>query len=126
MTVLPKGSDNGENAACLGGWQLMVSAYSQVPDAAADLVRYLTSPEIQKKHAIDLGLLPTLPALYSDSEVCQEKSHGLRVRWTFSPTRLLVLRRLPALTTVRFPAVCLRMLIKYSAARNQPRRSPSN
>src|SRR5271157_4660597 len=69
VTVLPKGGDNGKNAACLGGWQLMVSAYSKVPNASADLVRYLTSPEIQKKHAIDLGLLPTLPALYSDNDL---------------------------------------------------------
>src|SRR6516164_6822937 len=72
VTVLPKGGDNGKNAACLGGWQLMVSAYSKVPNASADLIRYLTSAEIQKKHAIDLGLLPTLPALYSDPEI-QEK-----------------------------------------------------
>jgi len=69
VTVLPKGGDNGKNAACLGGWQLMVSAYSKAPDAGADLVRYLASPEIQKKRAIDLSLLPTLPALYSDPEV---------------------------------------------------------
>jgi len=69
VTVLPKGGDNGKNAACLGGWQLMVSAYSKVPNASADLVRYLTSPEIQKKHAVDLGLLPTLPALYSDPDL---------------------------------------------------------
>jgi trehalose/maltose transport system substrate-binding protein len=69
VAALPKGGDNGMNAACLGGWQLMVSVYSKVPNASADLVRYLTSPEIQKKHAIDLGLLPTLPALYSDSEL---------------------------------------------------------
>jgi trehalose/maltose transport system substrate-binding protein len=69
VTVLPKGGDNGKNAACLGGWQLMVSAYSKVPNASADLVRYLTSLEIQKKHAVDLGLLPTLPALYSDPDL---------------------------------------------------------
>jgi trehalose/maltose transport system substrate-binding protein len=69
VTVLPKGGDNGKNAACLGGWNLMVSAYSKAPDAAADLVKYLDSSDAQKKRAIDLSLLPTLPALYADPEV---------------------------------------------------------
>jgi trehalose/maltose transport system substrate-binding protein len=69
VTVLPKGGADGKNAACLGGWQLMVSAYSKAPDAAADLVHYLTSEELQKKHAVDISLLPTLPALYSNPDV---------------------------------------------------------
>jgi trehalose/maltose transport system substrate-binding protein len=69
VTVLPKGGDGGKNAACLGGWQLMVSAYSKAPDAAADLVRYLASEEQQIKRAIGLSYLPTLPALYSNPEV---------------------------------------------------------
>ena len=69
ITVLPKGGADGKNAACLGGWQLMVSAYSKAPDAAADLVKYLVSSDLQKKHAIDLSLLPTLPALYADADV---------------------------------------------------------
>src|SRR6516164_4899080 len=69
VTVLPKGGDTGKNAACLGGWQLMVSAYSRAPDDAADLVRYLCSAEIQKKRALQLSQFPTLPALYSDPDV---------------------------------------------------------
>lgn len=69
VTVLPKGGTDGENAACLAGRQLMVSAYSKVPDAAADLVRYLTSAENQKKQAVYTSLLPTRPQLYGDSEV---------------------------------------------------------
>ena len=69
VAVLPKGGDNGKNAACLGGWQLMVSAYLKVPDAAADLVRYLSSTEVQKKIAIHFSVLPTRPALYSDPDV---------------------------------------------------------
>ncbi len=69
ISVLPKGGDDGKNAACLGGWQLMVSAYSKAPDAAADLVKYLVSSEEQKKHTLALSQLPTLPALYADPDV---------------------------------------------------------
>jgi trehalose/maltose transport system substrate-binding protein len=69
VTVLPKGGEDGKNAACLGGWQLMVSAYSKSADAAADLVKYLVSEPIQKKHTVDLSLLPTLPSLYADPDV---------------------------------------------------------
>ena len=47
----------------------MVSAYSKAPDAAADLVHYLASADLQKKHAVEISLLPTLPALYADSDV---------------------------------------------------------
>jgi trehalose/maltose transport system substrate-binding protein len=47
----------------------MVSAYSKVPDAAADLVRYLASEEEQKDRALVLGEVPTLPNLYSDPDI---------------------------------------------------------
>jgi len=49
VTILPKGGNNDNNAACLGGWQLMVSAYSKVPNAAADLVRHLSSVEVRRE-----------------------------------------------------------------------------
>jgi trehalose/maltose transport system substrate-binding protein len=83
VTALPKGGDDGKNSACLGGWQLMISAYSKVPNASADLVRYLTSAEIQKRHAIELGLLPTLPDLYSDSDLQQ------KIPWFKEATNIL-------------------------------------
>jgi trehalose/maltose transport system substrate-binding protein len=70
VTVLPKGpGPDGRNAACLGGWQLMVSTYSKNADVAADLVKYLSSPEIQKQRAIEISELPTRPALYSDPDI---------------------------------------------------------
>src|SRR6516165_9321086 len=69
VTVLPKGGANGKNAACLGGWNLMVSAYSKAPDVAADLVKFLNSPEEQKKRAIELSQFPVMPAVYSDPDV---------------------------------------------------------
>jgi trehalose/maltose transport system substrate-binding protein len=69
FTVLPKGGDNAENAACLDGWQLMVSKYSKHPSIAADLVRYLCSAETQKRRALELCLLPTRPELYADQQI---------------------------------------------------------
>lgn len=68
-TVLPKGGADGKNAACLGGWNLMVSAYTKNPEVAADLVRFLTSAEAQKKRAVDLSQLPTRPEVYKDQDV---------------------------------------------------------
>jgi trehalose/maltose transport system substrate-binding protein len=47
----------------------MVSAYSKAPDASADLVRYLSSAEIQKKRTIAWSVLPTRLALYNDPDV---------------------------------------------------------
>ena len=69
ITVLPKGGIDGKNAACLGGWQLMVSAFSKNQELAADLVRYLVSNETQKKRTIDLAQWPTLPQVYQDVDV---------------------------------------------------------
>mgnify|MGYP000698481187 CR=1 FL=1 len=69
VTVLPKASADAPNAATLGGWQLMVSAYSRYPKEAVDLVKYLASYEVQKDNAVRLSRLPTRPALYTDRDV---------------------------------------------------------
>lgn len=69
VAPLPKGSASGKNAATLGGWQLAVSKYSKAPDAAADLVMYMTSAESQKDRAIVGSYNPTRPALYKDKDV---------------------------------------------------------
>jgi len=66
---LPKGGEDGKNAATLGGWQLAVSKYSKNPDAAASLVMYMTSPEVQKERAIKGSYNPTIAALYKDKAV---------------------------------------------------------
>ncbi|MGI8643255.1 MAG: ABC transporter substrate-binding protein [Thermomicrobiales bacterium] len=70
VTVLPMGSaDGARHAATLGGWQIMVSQYSEAQDAAKEFAKYMTSREIQKAYAIERSLLPTIPELYSDSAV---------------------------------------------------------
>lgn len=65
--------NNGENpsAATLGGWNLMVSQYSENPDAAAALALFLTSEAEQKERAISYSYNPTIETVYSDEEVLE-------------------------------------------------------
>jgi len=69
VAALPKGGEDGKNTGTLGGWQLAVSKYSENSEAAADLVRFLTSYEEQKRRAIEGAYNPTIAALYEDEEV---------------------------------------------------------
>ncbi|WP_151703769.1 ABC transporter substrate-binding protein [Nitrincola alkalilacustris] len=72
VVALPKGGEDGRHAGTLGGWQLAVSRYSKNPEAAADLVNFLTSYEEQKRRAIKGSYNPTIAALYEDEEVLAE------------------------------------------------------
>ncbi len=69
VVALPRGGPEGRHAGTLGGWQLAVSRYSRHPEAAMDLVRHLTSAQVQKERAIRGAYNPTLPALYEDAEI---------------------------------------------------------
>jgi trehalose/maltose transport system substrate-binding protein len=69
VTALPKGGEGGKTTGALGGWQLAVSRYSANPEIAADLVRYLSSREEQKRRAIEGSYNPTIEGLYEDAEV---------------------------------------------------------
>ena len=70
VTVLPKSSgEGGRFGATLGGQQLAVSKYSKNTAAAAQLVMYLTSAEVQKNRAIKGAFNPTLWPLYSDPDI---------------------------------------------------------
>jgi trehalose/maltose transport system substrate-binding protein len=68
---IPRGGARGVNASALGGWNLAVAAHSKQPALAADLIRYLLSPEQQKAAAHVAGGSggPTLTALYHDPEI---------------------------------------------------------
>lgn len=63
--------EGGEPVSCIGGWQWGVSAFSEHPEEATRLVRFLSSPEISELLAVDAALLPVFPALYEDPEVLQ-------------------------------------------------------
>ncbi|MGH6942977.1 MAG: ABC transporter substrate-binding protein, partial [Geminicoccaceae bacterium] len=69
VEALPKGGADGKHVAALGGWQLAVSKYSANAEISADLVRYLTSYDEQKRRAIEGAFNPTIGALYQDTDV---------------------------------------------------------
>jgi hypothetical protein len=119
VTVLPKGGENGKNAACLGSWQLMISAYSKVPDVAADLVRYLSSAEVQKKGAIHFSVLPTGQPCIA-IRMCWQKTLFLRSWWMYSTTPWPGLLLLRAPTTINCPRHFSRTSMRCSLAANQP------
>jgi len=68
--VAPLPHDPGQKSAgTIGGWEIGVSRFSKNPDAAIELVRYLTSPEAEKYRAVNGSFLPTIPKVQSDPEV---------------------------------------------------------
>lgn len=70
--VVPLPGFTADSAAtCIGGWQLAVTAFSQHKDAAVDLIRFLSSPEISKMQAILASHLPVFPDVYTDPEVLE-------------------------------------------------------
>ncbi len=69
VTTLPVAAEGDKPSSTLGGWNLAVSKYSKNPDAAIELVKFLTSKDSQKQRAIQLSNLPTLSALYDDKDI---------------------------------------------------------
>jgi trehalose/maltose transport system substrate-binding protein len=67
-TALLPGGKAGR-VGTLGGWGLAVSRFSAHPREALELVRYLTSRDMQVKRARLLSQPPTLPELYTVPEV---------------------------------------------------------
>jgi multiple sugar transport system substrate-binding protein len=59
----------GKSATCVGGWQWAVSAFSKHKAAAANLVKYMSSPETSKFLAVEGSLLATYQNVYTDADV---------------------------------------------------------
>jgi trehalose/maltose transport system substrate-binding protein len=72
VTQIPMGDGDGAtHAATLGGWQVMVSKYSQNQPAAIAWAQYITSREVQTSYAVELSRLPTIASLYEDADVLE-------------------------------------------------------
>jgi multiple sugar transport system substrate-binding protein len=66
---------DGVHAACLGGWNLAVSRFSEHPSEAMEFIKFLTSYKIQKAFAVRGGRLPTRKRLYRDEEIVGVSPH---------------------------------------------------
>lgn len=70
ITALPKSQGN-ETFSGLGGWNFFINANSdsEKQDAAFAFAQFMTSPEEQKRSALEASLLPTRKELYDDQEI---------------------------------------------------------
>lgn len=60
----------GNNYTTLGGWQVMVSSFSNKKEAAIEFAKYRTSEEAQKVGGfLKMSHLPSIKKLYNDSEI---------------------------------------------------------
>ncbi len=74
------GDPGSPHRAVLGGQLLAVSAYSKNKEVAADLVKFLTSREEQKRRGLAGSFNPTIPALYEDAEIVRDAPFIARLR----------------------------------------------
>jgi trehalose/maltose transport system substrate-binding protein len=70
--VAPLPGGEGGSVATLGGAALGVSAYSEHPEIATELVRFLVNFDNQKMRAIDTSRPATVTAVYDDPEVAEK------------------------------------------------------
>jgi trehalose/maltose transport system substrate-binding protein len=73
IALLPGGKAG--RVGTLGGWGLAISRFSAHPREALELVRYLTSRDMQAKRSRMLSQPPTLPVLYNLPEVLEPNPH---------------------------------------------------
>lgn len=78
ISLLPSGGAG--HASVLGGQGLMVSKYSAHPREAAELVRYLTSHDVQMGHWQRGAMLPVLAEFYQDPQYLASRPRLERVK----------------------------------------------
>ncbi len=72
------------SAATLGGWHVGISRYSDAPEQAQALVRFITSFAVQKQMALRLGWNPGRTDVYADPEVLAALPYLEQLRGIFA------------------------------------------
>ncbi len=73
-----------ESAAALGGWQIGISAYSDLKKESFQFLKYVTSRAVQKKLALKLGWNPGRTDVYDDPEVLRRMPYLSELREVFA------------------------------------------
>jgi multiple sugar transport system substrate-binding protein len=68
--VGPLPVDEGQQlASCLGGWDMLINAQSDMQEEAWEFIKFMTSPEQMKFRAVRATVLPTRSDLLTDPEI---------------------------------------------------------
>lgn len=115
---IPRGGKGEKSSGALGGWGVAVSKYTRHPEAAANLLFYLTGEEGQKSSVFS-ALIP--PALFLFSPIQTSKR---RIPPPFSKFLTTPFPGSPesrAANTIAFPASFTMRLILFSPERRRPK-----
>ena len=64
-----------ESATCIGGWQWAINNYSENKEAAFEVMRFLTSEDVQRVLAAEDSRIPARTSLYEDPVVLESVPH---------------------------------------------------
>jgi len=96
------------SASTLGGWHLGIARDTRHPEAAWELIRFLTSAQAQKRLAFALGIAPTRTSLYEDPDL-------LAGQPVFAVLRPILLAARPRPVTPFYPMVSQILQSEFSA-----------
>lgn len=82
ISALPGGP--AKRVGTLGGEYLGVAAKSKHPKEAAALVKYLTGKNVQKQNALDGTSVPSIPALFDDTDVLKANPYYPKIKTILS------------------------------------------
>jgi multiple sugar transport system substrate-binding protein len=112
ISTLPRFS-GGESVSALGGWSFGISAFSPHPEEAWRFVEHMTSPEVQRLFAVEVGKPPARRALYADSAVLAANPH-------FGPMEQVFEDAAPRPGTPLYPQVSHRLQAFLHGALSDP------
>ncbi|KAJ3178227.1 hypothetical protein HK101_010150, partial [Irineochytrium annulatum] len=99
VAPLPGVTKESRGASVLGGWHLAPNQATRNASATAEVIKFMTSALFQKQRCLVTGVLPTIPSLFKDPEICA------KIRHCDLFSKLLVIPRPSAQTSPHYLAV---------------------